>query len=131
MTMWAIGQPVFGPASDRHGRRPYILGSLLLQAGGLVGLAFAPTLAPALLAAVVLGLGTGMGYPVLIAWTVDRVATDRQASALGLYRFFRDGGYGAGALLLAVPFLGGPATLWLLAGLLFLSGLPLLRRRAA
>ena len=128
--VWAAGQPIFGPASDRHGRRPYLLGSLLLQAGGLAGLAVAPTLVPALLAAVVLGLGTGMGYPVLIAWTVDRVAADRQASALGLYRFFRDGGYGAGALLLAVPVLAGPATLWLLAGLLLLAGLALLQRRA-
>lgn len=127
--MWAIGQPLFGPASDRHGRRPYLLSSMLLQAAGMFGLAAATSLLPALLAAVVLGLGTGMGYPVLIAWTVDRVQADRQATALGLYRFFRDGGYGIGALLLAVPFLSGAMTLWLLGALLGLASLLLVARQ--
>lgn len=115
--VWAIGQPLFGQASDGHGRRPYLLGSMLLQAAGMAGLAVATSLSPALIAAAVLGLGTGMGYPVLIAWTVDRAPSDRQATALGLYRFFRDAGYGAGALTLSAPFFGGEATFWLLAGL--------------
>jgi MFS family permease len=128
--VWAIGQPLFGPASDRHGRRPYLLSSMLLQAAGLIGLAAATSLLPALIAAVVLGLGTGMGYPVLIAWTVDRVPADRQATALGLYRFFRDGGYGIGALLLAVPFLSGALTLWLLAAMLAAASLTLMRKKA-
>lgn len=65
--VWAGGQIVFGPLSDRYGRRRLILPGMLLQALGLVALATLPTFAGLLAATVVLGLGTGMVYPTLIA----------------------------------------------------------------
>lgn len=58
---------MFGPLSDRYGRRRLILPGMLLQALGLVALATLPTFAGLLAATVVLGLGTGMVYPTLIA----------------------------------------------------------------
>ncbi len=104
--IWAGGQVVFGPLSDRYGRRRLILPGMLLQALGLLALAIAPTFAGLLGAAVVLGLGTGMVYPTLIALVADRVAPTNRATALGVYRFFRDGGYALGAIVATLSFGG-------------------------
>ena len=95
---WAAGQPLFGPLSDRVGRRLPIAAGMLLQGLGLLVLALVPTYAAALAAAVVLGLGTSMAYPVLVAAVADRVPFGERATALGVYRFFRDAGYAVGAL---------------------------------
>lgn len=97
--LWAAGQPLFGPLSDRVGRRSLIAVGILLQGLGLFVLALAPTYSAALIAAGLLGIGTSMAYPVLIAAVADRVPPAERATALGVYRFFRDGGYAAGALL--------------------------------
>jgi MFS family permease len=105
--VWAAGQLVFGPLSDRIGRRPLVIGGMLLQAAGMIVLGLATAFAGLVLAALLLGLGTGMAYPTLIALVADRVAPDSRATALGVYRFFRDGGYALGAavagLSLAAP----------------------------
>lgn len=106
--MWAAGQIVFGPLSDRVGRRRLILPGMLLQAGGLLLLAATASFAGLLAAAVVLGLGTGMVYPTLIALVADRVPAGDRATALGVYRFFRDGGYALGAIVAAIG-LAGPS----------------------
>jgi len=100
--VWAVGQIVFGPLSDRFGRRRLVLPGMLLQAAGLVLLAASASLPGLLVAAVVLGLGTGMVYPTLIALVADRVPVADRATALGVYRFFRDGGYALGAVVAAV-----------------------------
>jgi MFS family permease len=97
--VWAAGQPVFGPLSDRIGRRALIAMGMALQGVGLVVLAAFPAYAIALAAAVAMGLGTSMAYPVLIAAVADRVAPSERATALGIYRFFRDGGYAVGAIV--------------------------------
>jgi MFS family permease len=107
--VWAGGQVVFGPLSDRLGRRRLILPGMLLQAAGLGLLAFAPTFAGLLAAAAVLGLGTGMAYPTLIALVADRVPVADRATALGVYRFFRDGGYALGAVVAAIGLAGSSA----------------------
>jgi MFS family permease len=104
--VWAGGQIVFGPLSDRYGRRLLILPGMLLQALGLLALATLPTFAGLLGAAVVLGLGTGMVYPTLIALVADRVPPTDRATALGVYRFFRDGGYALGAVVATLSFGG-------------------------
>ena len=104
--VWAAGQIVFGQLSDSVGRRRLILPGMLLQAGGLVLLASTPSFAGLLAAAVVLGLGTGMVYPTLIALVADRVEATDRATALGIYRFFRDGGYALGAIVAALGFAG-------------------------
>ncbi len=111
--VWAAGQPLFGPLSDRVGRRGPVAVGMALQGVGLGLLAVAATLPAALIAATVLGLGTGMAYPVLIALVADRVAPAERATALGIYRFFRDGGYAVGALVAGVGLTQlGPATAW-------------------
>ncbi len=120
--VWAAGQPLFGPMSDRVGRRGLVVAGTALQGGGLVALAWAPTFAAALAAATLLGLGTGMVYPVLIAAVADRVPVAERATALGIYRFFRDGGYAIGALIAGVGLAAsGAVTGWIGAAFLPLS----------
>lgn len=97
--VWALGQPVFGPLSDRVGRHTLIAPGMFLQGVGLFSLAFASSFTLASGAAIVLGLGTALVYPTLIASVADRVAAEQRATALGIYRFFRDGGYALGALI--------------------------------
>jgi MFS family permease len=97
--VWAVSQLLFGPLSDRWGRKGFILGGIVLQGLGLLALGAFGGYPAMLLAALLLGLGTGMSYPTLIARVADRAATAKRATALGIYRFFRDGGYAAGAAL--------------------------------
>lgn len=111
--LWAAGQPLFGPLSDRIGGRPLIALGMALQGAGLGLLAVAGSFAAALAAAAVLGVGTGMVYPVLIAAVADRVDPAERATALGIYRFFRDGGYAVGALAAGLGLATlGPVTAW-------------------
>ncbi len=95
--LWAGGQLLFGPLSDRWGRAGLVRGGMLVQGGGLLLLAAAASYEAALTAAVLMGLGTGMVYPTLIAAVADQAPEAERATALGLYRFFRDGGYALGA----------------------------------
>lgn len=97
--IWASGQLVFGPLSDRYGRQVFIFSGLVIQGIGLLFMANAATIELTLGAAFLLGLGTSMAYPTLIALVADRAVPEQRASALGIYRFFRDGGYIVGALL--------------------------------
>ncbi|MEX2541775.1 MAG: MFS transporter [Trueperaceae bacterium] len=110
--IWAAGQLLFGAVSDRVGRRELIAFGLLLQGAGLLTLGSVHDYRGALLSATLLGLGTGMAYPTLLAYVSDRAAPERRATALGIYRFFRDGGYvlGAGILLFGVPLAGAAMT---------------------
>jgi MFS family permease len=109
--IWASGQLVFGPLSDRIGRQALILAGVALQGVGLIVMAMSMSsqLVLALLAAFLLGLGTSMAYPTLIAQVADKAPPQQRASALGLYRFFRDGGYvlGAGLVSLGLVNLSG------------------------
>lgn len=97
--LWAVGQPLFGPLSDRIGRRGPVALGMLLQGAGLLLLALVPTFAAALAAATLMGVGTGMAYPVLIAAVADLALPVERATALGVYRALRDGGYAVGALV--------------------------------
>jgi MFS family permease len=103
---------------------------MLLQAAALLVLvAGNGSFAPALAAAVVLGIGTALVYPTLLAAVSDAVAPGERARASGVYRFWRDSGLVAGALLAGVgadAFGAGP-TLTVVAGLTALSGLAFLR----
>ena len=95
--LWAAGQLLFGPLSDRWGRLGLIRSGMIVQGAGLVLLALFAAYEAAVAAAFLLGLGTGMVYPTLIAAVADRVPEADRATALGQYRFFRDGGYALGA----------------------------------
>jgi MFS family permease len=118
--VWAVSQLIFGPLSDRIGRRGLITAGLLLQAAGVGGFAFGTSYAAALGAAVTAGLGTGMVYPTFLAFVSHRAEPAWRAAALGVYRLWRDLGYAVGALLsgLAADALGLQPSLTLVAALL-------------
>jgi len=98
--VWGVGQILAGQWSDRVGRKPLIVAGMLLQAAalGLLG-ASGGALGLAALAAVVLGAGTALVYPTLLAAISDAVSPVARAPAVGVYRFWRDMGYVVGGLL--------------------------------
>jgi MFS family permease len=111
--VWGAAQLGTGWLSDHAGRKPLITLGMLVQAGALVLLVAGDgAFAVALPAAVLLGLGTALVYPTLIAAVSDSVPALDRARAVGRYRFWRDSGFVAGALVagLVADALGsGPA----------------------
>jgi MFS family permease len=98
--VWALAQIATGHWSDTIGRKPLIVAGMLLQAGALAVLALSEgSVALAALAAVLLGLGTALVYPTLIAAISDAVSPAERAPQLGVYRFWRDSGSAIGALI--------------------------------
>jgi MFS family permease len=98
--VWGAGQLATGWLSDHTGRKPLITSGMLVQAGALGllvagGGAFPASLAAALL----LGLGTALVYPTLIAAVSDATQPRERARTVGVYRFWRDFGFVAGALI--------------------------------
>ncbi len=100
--VWGLGQLATGPLSDRYGRKPFIVAGMLAQAAALAWIAAADTFTAWALAAVVLGVGTAMVYPTLLAAIGDVAHPAWRARAVGVYRLWRDGGFAAGALLAGV-----------------------------
>jgi MFS family permease len=101
--VWGAGQLATGWLSDHTGRKPLITGGMLVQAGALGLLvtgngAFVPSLAAALL----LGAGTAMVYPTLIAAVSDASQPRDRARVVGVYRFWRDFGFVLGALIAGI-----------------------------
>jgi MFS family permease len=101
--VWGAGQLLTGWLSDHTGRKPLIVAGMLVQAAAL-GLLVAGggAFAPALVAAILLGAGTALVYPTLIAAVSDAVQPIERAPAVGVYRFWRDSGFVAGALISGV-----------------------------
>jgi MFS family permease len=124
--VWGAGQILTGHWSDRVGRKPLIVGGMLLQAAALVVLALSGGgLAPAAIAAVLLGIGTALVYPTLIAAISDAVSPVARAPTVGVYRFWRDMGYVAGGVIAGVlaDSLGFGGAIAVVAGLTAASGL--------
>lgn len=96
--VWGIGQIVTGPLSDRLGRKGLIVGGMWVQAIGLIMTALTGQFEWWLLASVLLGVGTAMVYPSLIAAVSDASHPSWRARSLSVYRFWRDLGYAIGAL---------------------------------
>lgn len=96
--VWGVLQLATGPLSDRVGRRAPTVTGMLLQAGALGSFSLTQSLVPSLAAAAILGLGTALAYPALIAAAADAVPGPRQPSAVGFFRMWRDAGYVVGAL---------------------------------
>jgi MFS family permease len=124
--VWGAGQLATGWLSDHTGRKPLIVGGMLVQAAALGLLvagdgAFRPSLAAALL----LGAGTAMVYPTLIAAVSDASQPRDRARVVGVYRFWRDFGFVLGALIAGI---GADATsaktaIWVVAAMTAASGL--------
>ncbi len=124
--VWGLGQIPAGHWSDRIGRKPLIVAGMLTQAAALALLAASNgQIATAAVSAVVLGVGTALVYPTLIAAISDQVSPLARAATVGVYRFWRDMGYVAGGLIagLAADALGYPTAIAIVAALTAASGL--------
>jgi MFS family permease len=122
--VWGVGQLVTGALSDRWGRKRLIVAGMWLQALALAVIASADTFSLWALAAVLLGAGTAMVYPTLLAAIGDVAHPAWRARSVGVYRLWRDGGFAVGALLagLVADLLGIRAAVWTVAALTAASG---------
>jgi MFS family permease len=123
--VWGCGQLGAGALSDRVGRTPLVLWGMLLQATALVLLVAGDgAVGSAVAAAVVLGVGTALVYPTLLAVVSDAVLPLERARATGVYRFWRDSGLVAGGLLggLVADAFGSSVTFAAVAALTAASG---------
>jgi MFS family permease len=102
--VWGAGQIVTGSLADRIGRKPLIVWGMLVQAAGhaVIGLGLAAPLLSGLVGSMLLGLGTAMVYPALLAAVGDVAHPAWRATSVGVYRFWRDLGYAVGALMAGV-----------------------------
>ncbi|GGF03142.1 MFS transporter [Aliidongia dinghuensis] len=122
--IWGVLQIVTGPLSDRWGRKGLIVAGMWVQAGGLFVTAATTHFASWLVGSALLGIGTAMVYPSLIAAVSDASHPSWRARSLSVYRFWRDLGYALGALsagIIADQF-GFTAAIFAIGGLTFLSG---------
>ena len=101
--VWGAGQLVTGWLSDHTGRKPLIASGMLVQAAALAILvAGNGAFPPSVVAAVILGAGTAMVYPTLIAAVSDATQPRDRARVVGVYRFWRDFGFALGALIAGI-----------------------------
>jgi MFS family permease len=128
--VWGIGQIGTGALSDRIGRKGLIVGGMLLQAGAIGLIAAASTFAVWLLAAALLGLGTAMVYPTLLAAVADVATPAWRGAAVGVYRLWRDLGFAAGAVVAGVlaDRAGMPFAIGAIAAITAASGMVVLVR---
>jgi len=121
---WGFVQLVTGALSDRAGRKALIVSGMWMQAAGIVLVTLVHAFAGFVAGAVLLGIGTAMVYPTLLAAIGDVAHPSWRASAVGVYRLWRDLGYAIGALLagLTADAFGLHAAMWLIAALTFVSG---------
>jgi MFS family permease len=123
--VWSVGQLVTGGLSDRLGRKWLIATGLWIQAAGIALVAGGSGFEVFGLGAVLLGAGTAMVYPTLLAAIGDVAYPSWRASAVGVYRLWRDLGYAVGALLagFTADRLGVRPAIGLVAGVTAASGL--------
>jgi MFS family permease len=122
---WGLVQLGTGALSDRIGRKWLIAAGMWTQAAGIGFTAMSQTFVWFAVGAVLLGIGTAMVYPTLLAGIGDVAGPAWRASAIGVYRFWRDLGYAIGAVIagIAADLLGLSGALWIVAALTFASGL--------
>ena len=128
--VWGIAQLGTGALSDRLGRKGPIVAGMWVQAVGIGLVVLTQGFRPWVIAMVLLGLGTALVYPTLLAAVSDVAHPDWRASAVGIYRLWRDGGYALGALLAGVlaDQLGVSWAIAAIALLTFASGIVVLIR---
>jgi MFS family permease len=123
--VWGIGQLFTGALSDRIGRKWLIAAGMWVQAAGIAVIVLTRAFAGFAVGGVLLGIGTAMVYPTLLAAIGDVAHPRWRASAVGVYRLWRDLGYAVGALIAGITAdaLGLDKAIWLVAAITFLSGL--------
>jgi MFS family permease len=121
---WGLAQLSTGAWSDRVGRKWLIASGMWVQAAGIAVTVYSQAFLGFAGGALLLGLGTAMVYPTLLAAIGDVAHPSWRASSVGTYRLWRDLGYALGALVAGVTadVLGLAAALWIVAALTFASG---------
>ncbi len=121
--VWGMAQLGTGALSDWLGRKGMIVGGMWMQASGILLILLGTSLPVWAVAMGLLGLGTALVYPTLLAAISDVAHPDWRASAVGVYRLWRDGGYAIGALIAGVvaDLLGVPWAIGGIAALTFVS----------
>lgn len=119
-----LGQLFTGALSDRIGRKSLIVWGLWIQALGIAVTVASHDVTNYTIGALLLGVGTAMVYPTLLAAIGDVAGPSWRASAVGVYRLWRDLGYAIGAVLAGVTAdaFGLETAIWMVAALTFLSG---------
>jgi len=97
--VWGMGQLATGVLSDRWGRKWMIATGMWVQAVGIAGFVISRSFWPWMAGATLLGIGTALVYPTLLAAVSDVAHPDWRASAVGVYRLWRDAGYAVGAIV--------------------------------
>jgi MFS family permease len=122
---WGAAQLVTGAASDAVGRKWLIVFGMWIQAGGIALVTVGKSFGVFVLGSVLLGIGTAMVYPTLLASIGDVAHPSWRASAVGVYRLWRDAGYAVGAVIagFTADALGLDAAMSVVAALTFASGL--------
>ncbi|GGN67094.1 MFS transporter [Streptomyces albiflavescens] len=123
--VWGAGQMLTGWWSDHVGRKHLITAGMLLQAAAIALVAGATTFPAWAGAQILLGIGTALVYPTLLAVIGDVAHPAWRARAVGVYRLWRDGGFAVGALLAGIlaDAYGITTAIWAVAALTAASGL--------
>ncbi len=123
--VWGLGQLYTGALSDRVGRKPLIVAGMLTQAAAIASIAATHTFTTWAAAAILLGAGTAMVYPTLLAAISDVAHPQWRARSIGIYRLWRDSGFAIGALTAGIlaDLISIPAAIYTVAALTAASGL--------
>jgi MFS family permease len=123
--VWGLGQLYTGGLSDRIGRKPLIAGGMIAQAVALAWIGATEGFWQWAVGAMVIGAGTAMVYPTLLAAIGDVAHPSWRARSVGVYRLWRDGGFAVGALLAGVlaDLISIPAAIFAVAALTAISGI--------
>jgi len=113
-----------GGLADRIGRRPPVIAGMFLAGAGVLGMVLVEGYLPWVALAAVSGLGMALLYPNLMTVPSDAAHPTWRSAGMGVYRMWRDSGYGVGAILigLSMELVNAAAAFYLTAGLMFVSG---------
>jgi MFS family permease len=125
LATWGGCQLATGPLSDRHGRIPFITLGMGVQAIGIALFALSQTSNWWYTAACLMGIGTAMVYPTLLAAVGDSAVPQQRAQTVSIYRFWRDSGYAGGALLAGIisDMWSYHGAIWVIAVLTLMAGI--------
>jgi MFS family permease len=122
--LWGLGQLLTGAWSDRVGRKGLIVAGMWTQAAAIVLIAVGNDFTVWVFAMALLGVGTAMVYPTLLAAVGDLAHPRWRATAVGVYRFWRDAGFALGAIVTGViaDLANASTAIWTVAALTAISG---------